>query len=171
MSDLFDLTGKVAIVTGGAGGIGKALALGLADAGADVIVTSRNLENLEPVAKEIEGRGRKSMAISSEVTEEESVAAMLKDVLETFKRVDILVNAHGLAIRKPADTFPIDEWQQVMDVNARGTFITCQAVGREMIKQKSGKIINMEIGKDMRKGKDRRIGLERRAAFSAVLST
>ena len=143
MGNLFDLTGKVAIVVGGAGGIGHAQALGLAEAGADVVVTSRKLEHLESVAKEIQARGRKSLAVPVEVTEEKSVVAMLDGILKEFPRVDILVNSHGLAIRKPADTFPIDEWQQVMDVNTRGTFICCQVVGRLMIKQHSGKIINM----------------------------
>jgi gluconate 5-dehydrogenase len=143
MANLFDLSGKIALVVGGAGGIGHAQALGLADAGADVIVASRKLEHLEPVAKEIEAKGRKSLAVSVEVADEKSVAAMVDSILKKFPTIDILVNAHGLAIRKPADTFPIDEWQQVMDINARGTFICCQAVGRVMIKQKSGRIINL----------------------------
>jgi len=143
LADLFDLTGRVALVVGGAGGIGHAQALGLADAGADVIVSSRKLEHLEAVAKEIQARGRKSLAVTVEVTQEKSVAAMVDSVLKEFPRIDILVNAHGLAIRKPADSFPIDEWQQVMDINTRGTFLCCQAVGRAMIKQRSGKIINL----------------------------
>jgi len=143
MGNLFDLTGKVAIVVGGAGGIGHAQALGLAEAGADVVVASRQLEHLESVSKEIQARGRKSLAVPVEVTQEKSVVAMLDGILKEFSHVDILVNSHGLAIRKPADTFPIDEWQQVMDVNTRGTFICCQVVGRVMLKQRSGKIINM----------------------------
>jgi len=143
MKGTFDLTGKVALVVGGAGGIGKAQALGLAEAGADVIVASRNLDHLKPVAEEIEKTGRKSMAVTVEITEEPSVREMVKRVLEKFPRIDILVNAAGLAIRKPAETFPIDEWQKVMDINARGTFLTCQAVGREMIKNRYGKIINV----------------------------
>jgi gluconate 5-dehydrogenase len=137
------LTGKTAIVVGGAGGIGHAQALGLAEAGADVVVASRKLEHLKPVAEEIQARRRKSLAVAVEVTDEKSVAAMVDSVLKKFPHIDILVNAHGLAIRKPADTFPIDEWQQVMDINTRGTFLTCQAVGRVMIKQKSGRIINL----------------------------
>ena len=143
MGDLFDLTGKVALVIGGAGGIGHAQALGLADAGADVIVASRNPGHLEEVAKEIRARGRKSLAVTVDVVDEKSVADMLAAVLKEFPRIDILVNAHGLAIRKPADTFPIDEWQQVMDINTRGTFLACQAVGNVMIKQGGGKIINL----------------------------
>ncbi|MFQ6121453.1 MAG: SDR family NAD(P)-dependent oxidoreductase [Dehalococcoidales bacterium] len=143
MTDLFDLRGKVALVVGGAGGIGHALALGLADYGADVIVASRRLEHLEKVAEEIRNKGRKALAVTVDVTQEQSVADMVKKILEVFPRIDILVNAAGLAIRKPADTFPINEWQQVMDINTRGTFLCCQAVGREMIKQGGGKIINL----------------------------
>ncbi|MDH4067567.1 MAG: SDR family oxidoreductase [Dehalococcoidia bacterium] len=137
------MTGKVAVVVGGAGGIGHAQALGLADAGADVIVASRKLEHLKPVADEIQARGRKSLAVAVEVTDEKSVAAMVNSVLKAFPHIDVLVNAHGLAIRHPADSFPIDEWQKVMDINTRGTFLTCQAVGRVMIKQRSGKIVNL----------------------------
>jgi NAD(P)-dependent dehydrogenase (short-subunit alcohol dehydrogenase family) len=143
MSDLFDLTGKVAVVAGGAGGIGHAQALGLADAGADVVVASRQIEHLEEVAKEIRAKGRKALAVTVDVVQEQSVADMVKHILKEFPQIDILVNAHGLAIRKPADSFPIDEWQRVMDINARGTFLCCQAVGRVMIKQRSGKIINL----------------------------
>jgi len=143
MVDLFDLTGKVALVTGGAGGIGRAQALGLADAGADVVVASRKLDHLEKVAEEIRAKGRKSLAVSVDVADEKSVANMVSTVLKEFPRIDILVNAAGISIRKPADSFPIDEWQQVMDVNTRGTFLCCQAVGKGMIKQKSGKIINL----------------------------
>jgi NAD(P)-dependent dehydrogenase (short-subunit alcohol dehydrogenase family) len=143
MNKLFDLSGKVALVVGGHGGIGKAIALGFADAGADVAVASRNLEALKGVAKEIEAKKRKSLAVAVDVTNEKQVAEMADRVVKVFSRIDILVNAAGLAIRKPADTFPIDEWQKVMDINTRGTFLCCQAVGRVMIKQKSGKIINL----------------------------
>lgn len=143
MADLFDLTGKVAVVTGGAGGIGRAQALGLADAGADVVVTSRKLEHLEEAAKEISDKGRQSLAVTVDVTDEKSVANMVDSVLKAFSRIDILVNSHGISIRKPADAFPIEEWQQVMNVNTRGTFLVCQAIGRLMIKQGSGKIVNM----------------------------
>jgi NAD(P)-dependent dehydrogenase (short-subunit alcohol dehydrogenase family) len=143
MNRLFDLSGKVALVVGGHGGIGKAIALGLADAGADVAVASRNIEALKNVVKEIENRKKKSLAIAVDITDEKQVAEMTDKVVKNFSRIDILVNAAGLAIRKPADTFPISEWQKVMDVNTRGTFLCCQAVGRVMIKQKSGRIINV----------------------------
>jgi len=143
MADFFDLTGKVAVVTGGVGGIGSALSLGLAEAGADIAIADLKLDNFDEVADKIRALGKKTMAFSVDVTDEKSVTDMVKKVMEEFSHIDILVNAHGIAIRKPADTFPIDEWQKVMDVNTRGTFLTCQAVGREMIKQKSGKIVNL----------------------------
>jgi NAD(P)-dependent dehydrogenase (short-subunit alcohol dehydrogenase family) len=143
MTNLFDLTGKTALVVGGAGGIGYAQAMGLADAGADVVVSSRKIEHLEKAAGDIRAKGRRSLAVTVSVAEEKSVAAMVQQVLQEFPRIDILVNAAGIAIRKPADSFPIDEWQQVMDINTRGTFLCCQAVGRVMIKQRSGKIINL----------------------------
>lgn len=143
MSNLFDLTGRVALVVGGHGGLGKAIALGMADAGADVIVASRNLQELKATAKEIESKRRKSLALSVDVVDAGQVERMVEDILKVFPRIDILVNGAGLAIRKPADTFPIEEWQRVMDVNTRGTFLCCQAVGKSMIKQKSGKIINI----------------------------
>ena len=133
MTDLFDLTGKVAIVVGGAGGIGHALAVGLAKCGADVVVASRQLEHLEQVADEIRALGRQALAVTVDTTQEQSVVDMITRILQVFPRIDILVNAHGLAIRKPAGSFPIDEWQRVMDVNSRGTFLCCQAVGRVMI--------------------------------------
>jgi NAD(P)-dependent dehydrogenase (short-subunit alcohol dehydrogenase family) len=143
VSNLFDLTGRVALVVGGHGGLGKAIALGMADAGADVIVASRNLQELKATAKEIESKRRKSLALSVDVVDAGQVERMVEDILKVFPRIDILVNGAGLAIRKPADTFPIEEWQRVMDVNTRGTFLCCQAVGKSMIKQKSGKIINI----------------------------
>jgi NAD(P)-dependent dehydrogenase (short-subunit alcohol dehydrogenase family) len=143
MNQMFDLTGRVAVVTGGHGGIGQAIALGLADAGAEVVVASRNLKALGEVVKEIEAKGRKSLAVSVDVSSEKQVQTMVDTIMQVFPRIDILVNAAGLAIRRPADSFPIDEWQQVMDINTRGTFLCCQAVGRVMLKQKRGKIINI----------------------------
>ncbi len=143
MTGRFNLTGKVALVTGGSGGIGKALALGLAENGADVIIASRGLAKLQDVEKDIKGKGRKALAVSADITDQKSVDDMLVKIQQQFTHIDILVNAAGLAIRKPADSFPIDEWQRVMDANVRGTWLCCQAVGRVMIKQKSGKIINI----------------------------
>ena len=143
MDKMFDLTGKVALVVGGHGGLGKAIALAMADSGADVAVASRNVEALNAAAKEIEAKGRKSLAVSVDVVNDHQVNAMVDAIQRVFARIDILVNGAGLAIRKPADSFPIDDWQRVMDVNTRGTWLCCQAVGRVMIKQHYGKIINV----------------------------
>jgi NAD(P)-dependent dehydrogenase (short-subunit alcohol dehydrogenase family) len=143
MIKMFDLSGKVALVTGGHGGIGRAIALGLAEAGADTLVASRNIAALKSVAQEIEAKGRRSLAVSVDVTSEKMVNEMVESIMQVFPKIDILVNGAGLAIRKPADSFPIDEWQKVMDINTRGTFLCCQAVGRVMLKQKRGKIINL----------------------------
>jgi NAD(P)-dependent dehydrogenase (short-subunit alcohol dehydrogenase family) len=143
MSNLFDLTGRVALVVGGHGGIGKAIALGLADAGADVIVASRSLESLKAVAKEIEAKGRKSLAVSVDIVDEKSVSEMVSTATRSFPRIDILVNAAGLAIRKPAESFPIADFRKVLDINTTGTFLVSQAIGRIMIQQKSGSIINV----------------------------
>jgi gluconate 5-dehydrogenase len=143
LSERFNLTGKVALVTGGSGGIGKALAIGLAESGADVIVASRGLAKLQDVEKDLKNKGRNALAVSVDITDQKSVDEMMGNLQPKFNHIDILVNAAGLAIRKPADTFPIDDWQRVMDVNTRGTWLCCQAVGRVMVKQKSGKIINI----------------------------
>ena len=143
MADLFDLTGKVAVVTGGAGGIGRAVSLGMAERGADIVVTSRKLAHLEQVADEIRALGRQGLAIAVDVAQEQSVADMVKGVMEVFPRIDILVNAHGIHERTLESERTIDKWQKVMDVNTRGTYLTCQAVGQVMVKQGSGKIINV----------------------------
>jgi NAD(P)-dependent dehydrogenase (short-subunit alcohol dehydrogenase family) len=140
---LFDLTGNIAIVTGGSGGIGHVLAEGLAEAGADVVVASRGLEKLQPVADKIKTIGKKSLAVSVDLTQEASVAKMVERAMGEFGRIDILVNCAGLAIRSVPEQMKIDDWQKVLDFNARSVFLSCQAAGRVMIKQGGGKIINI----------------------------
>ncbi|MBW1800789.1 MAG: SDR family oxidoreductase [Deltaproteobacteria bacterium] len=142
MTAFFDLKGKVALTTGAAEGIGPCQALVLAEYGADTIVAGPNLEDVEKIAEQARQMGRKALACQVGVDDEKSVADMVGRTMETFSRIDILVNAFGFRIRHPAVSFPVDEWQQVMDINARGTFVCCQAVGRIMVKQGSGKIIN-----------------------------
>ena len=140
----FDLTGKVAIVTGGAGGIGYALSTGLAQAGADVVVTSRTVEKLKPVAEQIKAMGKKALAVPSDVSDEKSVQAMVDRVMNEFGHIDILVNAAGINIRNTAEGFPIADFKKVMDFNVTGTFLCSQVVAsKAMIQQKSGKIINL----------------------------
>jgi NAD(P)-dependent dehydrogenase (short-subunit alcohol dehydrogenase family) len=143
MFELFDLRNKKAIVTGASGGIGHALAVGLAQHGADVAVTSRTLSKLEPVAKEIQALGRKSLAISADVTSEESIIQMVEKVYKEFSRIDILVNAAGTTTRFNAEDYSIAEWRKVIDFNAQGCFICCKNVGKKMIAQKGGKIVNV----------------------------
>jgi NAD(P)-dependent dehydrogenase (short-subunit alcohol dehydrogenase family) len=142
--NLFDLTGKVAIVTGGSGAFGGAAAKGLVAFGADVVLTSRNPENLEQAADGLRALSEREVrAIPCDATDEASVAAMVARAVQELGRVDILVTGSGVANRFPAEEFPIDEWQQVMDSLVRGTFLCCQAAGRQMIKQGGGKIITV----------------------------
>jgi len=143
MVDLFDLTGKTALVVGGSGGIGHGIDLGLAEAGADIVVADLKVDKLEEVADKVRALGRQWLAVPVDVTQEQSVADMVKRVLEVFPRIDILMNLAGIAIRGPAVDFPVDDWQRVMDINARGTFICCKVIGGQMVKQGGGKIINM----------------------------
>ena len=137
---MFDLTGKVAIVTGGAGALGEALALGLAAYGADVVVTGRTLKTLEPVVGKITALGRKALALSCDASKEDSVEKMVADTVAKFGTVDILVTVAGMAKRAPAEDFPIDDWQQVMDINVRGTFLCCKHVGKIFKQAGKGKV-------------------------------
>src|SRR5680860_1801609 len=143
VKSLFDLSGKVALVTGGAGAFGEAVATGLAAYGADVAVTSRNKEALEAVASEIESHGRKALAVKCDVADETGVECMVDEVLGELGGIDILVTSAGIAKRYPAEDMPLDEWQKVMDVNVTGTFTACKHVGRHMIEKGGGKIITV----------------------------
>jgi len=136
------LTGKVALVFG-VGGLGHALVLGLADCGADVVTADLKPESAERAAKGVRAKGNQALAVTVDITQEPSVADVVTKTLAVFPRIDILVNAAGITVRQPADSLPINKWQQVMDVNIRGMFLCCQAVGRVMLKQGSGKIINI----------------------------
>lgn len=143
MANLFDLSGKVALVVG-IGGIGHAQALGLAESGAHVVAADYELKRAARVAREVQARGRKALALSVDVTQEDSVTEMVEEALEAFARIDILVNSAGTNVRRPESaTLPVQEWQGVMDVNTRGVFLCCQAAGRAMIEHGGGKIINM----------------------------
>lgn len=144
LAKIFDLTGKVAVVTGGSGGAGRAIAAGLATFGADVAVTSRTLSTLEETAAEVRKTGRKAFPISCDVADEASVTDMIKQVMAEFGRIDILVTCAGIALRHPAEQMPLADWQKVMDVNVVGTFLCCQAAAREMIKAgRGGNIITI----------------------------
>jgi NAD(P)-dependent dehydrogenase (short-subunit alcohol dehydrogenase family) len=141
--EMFALAGKTALVIGpNYEGIGHAQALGLAQFGADVLVAGENVGDLNQVAAEIIATGRRSAVLHADVTSEDSVRSMVKAALSGFGRIDILINDFSTRLRKPATDFPVSEWQKVMDYNTRGCFICCKEVGAEMVKNRSGKIIN-----------------------------
>jgi 2-deoxy-D-gluconate 3-dehydrogenase len=139
----FRLTDKIAIVTGASTGIGYGTALALANAGADVAVTSRSVDRAEPVATEIREMGRASLPLALEVTSLDSIEAMVQATLERFGRIDILVNNAGINIPEPALDVTEEHWDRVLDINLKGLFFCAQAVGRVMVAQGSGKIINI----------------------------
>jgi NAD(P)-dependent dehydrogenase (short-subunit alcohol dehydrogenase family) len=138
LKNMFDLTGKVAVVTGGSGGAGKAISIGLALYGADVVVTSRTLSTLEETAAEVEKLGRKALPVSCDVMEQESVDNMMKKTIDEFGKVDIMVTAAGIALRSAAEEMPIENFQKVMKANVEGTLMCCQAAAKEMIKAGNG---------------------------------
>ncbi len=141
--DLFDLTGKVAIVTGGSRGLGKEIATGLGEAGARVAITARREKELMSTKQELESVGIGCLPIVADVSEVEDVKRTLAETLERWGKVDILVNNAGVVWAAPALEMPLDKWDYVMNIDARGTFICCQEIGKEMIKRKSGNIINI----------------------------
>ena len=140
---LFDLNGRVAVVTGGTTGLGHAIALGLAEAGADVVPSSRRLEQVSAVAGEVEALGRKSMRVASDVLDRPSVQALHDAVLKEFGKVDILVNAAGVTHKSPTLEEDEGEWSRVMETNLTGTLRACQVFGATMVKAGYGRIINI----------------------------
>ena len=151
MEELFCLKGKNAVVVGGAGGIGQAIAGGLSFYGANVAIASRNLTNLERAAKEIEQEtGRKIQVFQVDSSEEASVNQLVRDVVQTMGNVDILVNSQGFNLKHAAVDFPMDEWDALFQVNVKGVMICCKAFAGAMIKQNSGKIINLSSVRGVR---------------------
>jgi NAD(P)-dependent dehydrogenase (short-subunit alcohol dehydrogenase family) len=142
-SQLFSLDGKVAVVTGGTSGIGRALSLGLADAGADVIASARRQQQVDETAKEIEARGRKTLRMTSDVGDRASLEKLLAATLESFGKVDILVNCAGIIKRRPTIDLPEEEWNNILNVNLTGTFRACQVFGKSMLERGYGRIINI----------------------------
>ena len=138
-----ELQGKVALVTGGAQGIGKAIALLLAQKGAEIVVSDINLEKAEETAREIEILGRKAMAVRADVAFLEEVEKMVQLAMERFGRMDILVNNAGIARDKLLLRMSEEDWDQVLNINLKGTFNCTKTVIRHMAKQRSGKIVNI----------------------------
>jgi gluconate 5-dehydrogenase len=151
MKDLFRMDGKIAVVTGGAGGIGASLALGLSEYGATVVVASRNLEALERVAQQIHARtGGKTLALQADVTDEDSVVRLLDAVVSELGTIDILVNAMGLNLKRDAFDYPLGDWDKIFEVNVKGTMICCKHAGRIMRERGGGKIINLSSVRGIR---------------------
>jgi len=138
-----DLDGKVAVVVGGSSGIGKTIALGLAQAGADVVASARRMELVKALADEIEALGRRSLRETCDVADRESLEKLLKASVDAFGKVDIMVNAAGITKRVPTLDFSEEDWNRILDTNLTGTLRTCQVFGRHMIERKYGRIINI----------------------------
>jgi NAD(P)-dependent dehydrogenase (short-subunit alcohol dehydrogenase family) len=138
-----DLASKIAVVIGGTSGIGLTLAKGLAQAGADVIATGRRADLVKSAADEIRVLGRKSLAITSDVTDRASIEALLSSAEREFGRVDILLNSAGITRRTPTLDVSEAEWNQILETNLTGTLRACQIFGRKMIERKQGRIINI----------------------------
>lgn len=153
--NLFDLKEKVAIVTGGARGIGLALAKGLAGAGAVIVLGDKLSEEVQKSAKDLEEMGFKTTSIHVDVSNKKSVEKMSEEIFKMFGKIDILINNAGVSIGKAAEDTEVEDWDFVMDVNLKGPFLCSNAIGKYMIQQKRGKIINItsvveRVGADFR---------------------
>jgi NAD(P)-dependent dehydrogenase (short-subunit alcohol dehydrogenase family) len=139
----FGLQGRVAVVVGGTSGIGRVIGIGLAQAGADVVLTARRQDKVEEAAREVESLGRRSLRVCSDVNDRASLENVLAKMLAEFGKVDILVYAAGMTIRKPFLEFSEAEWRNILDTNLTGAFHTCQVFGAHMVNRRYGRIINI----------------------------
>lgn len=140
---MFNLAGKCAVVVGGTSGIGKAIALGLASAGANVVASSRSKQAVETLAACLEARGSKTLRIPSDVLDRASLQHLHDATLSSFGRIDILVNSAGITKRIPTLDCSEEQWQNIMNVNLTGTLRACQIFGETMLNQKNGRVINI----------------------------
>jgi NAD(P)-dependent dehydrogenase (short-subunit alcohol dehydrogenase family) len=138
-----DLSGRTAVVIGGTSGIGRAIAHGLAEAGADVVCSSRRREQVETSATEIEGYGKKTIRCMSDVADRASLEGLLAQTVDVFGKVDILVNSAGITKRAPTIDFDETDWEAIFETNLTGTLRSCQVFGRHMIDRGYGRIINI----------------------------
>lgn len=143
LHELFSLKNKTAIVTGGGKGLGARMAMTLAEAGANVVVCSRDLKACEQISEKIKEKGVQSLALSCDVTQQQEIERVVAETLRKFGTIDILVNNSGTSWTGPALELPADKWDKVMNVNVRGLFLFSQAAAKVMTKQGSGKIINI----------------------------
>ncbi|QDT69189.1 Gluconate 5-dehydrogenase [Planctomycetes bacterium MalM25] len=139
----FDLSGKVALVTGASRGLGQEFGRALAEAGADLVITSRNADDLTDFRKEIESLGRQAVPFALDVRDHDSIQRMSEEAHAAYDHLDILVNNAGCNVRKPALDIDWDDWNKVLDTNLRGTFFVSQAIGRHMVARGSGRVINI----------------------------
>jgi len=140
---LFDLSGRSAVVVGGTSGIGLAMAIGLAEAGADVVATSRRQEQVDDAATRIQSKGRRSLRLTSDVADPTSLQKLCDQTIAAFGKVDILINAAGKIKRAPTVDFPEELWDDIMDTNVTGTLRACQIFGRHMLERGYGRIVNI----------------------------
>jgi NAD(P)-dependent dehydrogenase (short-subunit alcohol dehydrogenase family) len=140
---MFDLSGKTAVVVGGTSGIGLAMSIGLAAAGADVVASSRQPEQVEAAAKAIEAKGRRTLRLCSDVADRATLEALLDSTVKEFGKVDILINCAGRIKREPTLTVSEETWDGIMDTNVTGTLRACQIFGRHMLERGYGRIINI----------------------------
>jgi len=138
-----ELDGKRALVFGGTSGLGQAITLGLAEAGADVVAISRRREEVEKTAAEIRGLGRNTLELTGDVTRRDEIQAVIDRMKAGMQRIDILVNSAGTTKRAPSLEFPEEDWDRILNINLKGTWNTCQLVGRVMREQMYGRIINI----------------------------
>ncbi len=143
VKNFFDLSGRIALVTGASRGLGQYFGRALAEAGADLIVTARRREDTEDFADEIRARGRRVASLSLDVRDEASIRLMAQEADAAFGKIDILVNNAGGNVRKPAVDFTWEDWNKVLDTNLRGPFFVAQAVAPGMIRRGYGRIVNI----------------------------
>jgi len=139
---LFDLSGQVALITGAGVGFGEAISLGFAEFGCDIAACDLTLENPKRTSERVRALGRRSIALTANVSVPEDIFAMVDATVKEFGRLDILVNCAGIPQHDPAESTPLDTWDRVLDINLRGTFLCCQAAARFMLKNGGGTIIN-----------------------------
>ncbi len=163
---IFDLSGKIAIVTGGNQGIGLAISRGLATAGATIVIANRRPVEGQTAAESLEKEGLNAVAIPTDVSDESSIAALVSKVISDFGTIDILVNNAGVIVRKPAEDISSEEWDYIMNINLKGVFFCCQLVGREMIRRRKGKIINISSDASQRAMPERSVYAASKAGVS-----
>lgn len=143
MPSLFDLQGRIAVVVGGTSGIGRVLALGLADAGAEVVASGRRAAQVDEVAAEIEAKGRRTLRTACDVAQRDSLEQLRDAVVGEFGKVDILVNCAGITRKGPTVDFPEKNWEEILDTNLTGTLRGCQVFGQHMLGRGYGRILNI----------------------------